>query len=131
MYFSDRASKVNLNELAGVINDNTKLGNIKRQLNVVKKGKKVVSVPLPKHEKQKVGSLFLCFTSQSTIFSSPEPKAQGELIVWGSSRRPSVRLSVRASTLSNMNISETGWPIIIKFHQEHHWGGGLTALVFG
>ena len=39
--------------------------------------------------------------------------------------------SVRASTLSNVNISETRWPIIIKFHQEHHWGGGLTALGFG
>ena len=26
-----------------------------------------------------------------TLFSSPEPKAQGELIVWDSSRRPSVR----------------------------------------
>ena len=29
------------------------------------------------------------------IFSSPEPKAQGELIVWDSSQRPSVRVSVR------------------------------------
>ena len=34
-------------------------------------------------------------------------------------------------TLSNMNISETSWPIIIKFYQEHYWGGGLTALGFG
>ena len=39
----------------------------------------------------------------------------------------SVRVSVRASTLSNMNISETSWPIVIKFHLEHHWGGGLAA----
>ena len=38
--------------------------------------------------------------------------------------------SVRPFTLSNMNISETSWPIIIKFHQEHHWGGVLTALGF-
>ena len=60
------------------------------------------------------------------IFSSSEPKAQGKLIVWDSSWRP----SVRASTLSNMNISETSWPIVIKFHLEHHWGGGLTALGF-
>ena len=29
------------------------------------------------------------------IFSSPEPKAQGELIVWDSIRRASVRPSVR------------------------------------
>ena len=60
------------------------------------------------------------------VFSSPEPKAQGELIVWDSSRRR----SVRPFTLSNKNISETSWPIIIKFHQKHHWGGGLTALGF-
>ena len=65
------------------------------------------------------------------IFSSPEPKAQGELIVWDSSRRPCMRPYVRPSTLSNMNISETSWPIIIKFHQKHHWGGGLAALGFG
>ena len=68
------------------------------------------------------------------LFSSSEPKALGELIVWDSSRRPSVcpcvSPCVRASTLSNMNISEIGWPIIIKFHQKHHWGGGLTALGF-
>ena len=61
------------------------------------------------------------------VFSSPEPKAQGELIGWESSGRPSVRLS----TLSNMNISEISWLIVIKFHQKHHWGGGLTPLGFG
>ena len=61
------------------------------------------------------------------IFSSPEPKAQGELIGWESSGRPSVCLS----TLSNMNISEISWLIVIKFHQKHHWGGGLTPLGFG
>ena len=61
------------------------------------------------------------------IFSSPEPKAQGELIVWDSSRRR----CVRPFTLYNMNISETSWPIIIKFHQKHYWGGGLIALGFG
>ena len=67
----------------------------------------------------------------SLVFSSPEPKAQGELIGWESSGRPSVRLSVRLSTLSNMNICEISWPIVIKFHQKHHWGGGLTVLGFG
>ena len=30
-----------------------------------------------------------------------------------------------------MNISETSWPIIIKFHLKHYWGGGLVALGFG
>ena len=64
------------------------------------------------------------------IFSSPEPKAQDELIVWDSSRRPCVRPSLHPFKLSNINISETSWPIIIKFHQKHHWGRGLTALGF-
>ena len=31
----------------------------------------------------------------TAIFSSPEPKAHGELIVYQASRRPCVRLSVR------------------------------------
>ena len=37
--------------------------------------------------------------------------------------------SVRPFALSNINISS--WPIVIKFHLEHHWGGGLAALGFG
>ena len=53
-----------------------------------------------------------CGKFKGLFFSAPEPK-------------------VCPSTLSNMNISETSWPIIIKFHQEHHWGGGLTAIGFG
>ena len=35
--------------------------------------------------------------------------------------------SVRASTLSNMNISETSRPIMIKFYLKHHWGWGKAA----
>ena len=58
-----------------------------------------------------------------TFFSSPEPKALGELIGWDSSRCP----LVCPFTLSDMNISET----IIKFHLKHYWGGGLAALGFG
>ena len=38
--------------------------------------------------------------------------------------------SVRASTLSNMNISETSRPITTKFYLKHHWGGGKAALGF-
>ena len=34
-------------------------------------------------------------------------------------------------TLSDMNISETSRPIIIKFHLKHHWGEVLAALGFG
>ena len=43
----------------------------------------------------------------------------------------SVRPSVRASTLANMNISETSRPITTKFYLKHHWGGGKAALRFG
>ena len=43
----------------------------------------------------------------------------------------SVCASICPSTLSNKNISETSWQIVIKFHQKHYWGGGLTALSFG
>ena len=43
----------------------------------------------------------------------------------------SVHASIRAFTLSDMNIIKTSWLIIIKFHQKHHWGGGLAALGFG
>ena len=42
----------------------------------------------------------------------------------------SVRVSVRASTLSNMYISETSRPITTKFYLKHHWGGGKAALGF-
>ena len=42
----------------------------------------------------------------------------------------SVRASVRASTLSNMNISETSRLITTKFYLKHHWGGGKAALGF-
>ena len=38
---------------------------------------------------------------------------------------------MRASTLSNINISETSKPIAIKFYLKHHWGGGKAALGFG
>ena len=37
----------------------------------------------------------------------------------------------RQCTPSDMNISETSWGIIVKFHLEHHWDGGLTALGVG
>ena len=73
---------------------------------------------------------FSCFLWANDFFSSPEPKALGELIGWDSSRRP----SVRPFTLSDMNISETSWPIIIKFRLKHHWGGdwlAMAALCFG
>ena len=64
------------------------------------------------------------------VISSPEPKAHGELLVYQSSRCPSVRPWVRPSTLLN-NISETSGPIATKFYLKHHWGGGKAALCFG
>ena len=36
-----------------------------------------------------------------------------------------------SSTISNMNISATSWPITMKFYQKHHWDGGKAALGFG
>ena len=30
-----------------------------------------------------------------------------------------------------MNISETSWPITMKFYQKHHWDRGKAALGFG
>ena len=38
--------------------------------------------------------------------------------------------SVRALTLSNMNISATSRPIATQFYLDHHWGGGKVALGF-
>ena len=58
-------------------------------------------------------------------------RLRGELIVYRSSRRPSVRACVRVFTLSNMNISETNGSIATKFYLKHHLGGGLAALGFG
>ena len=41
-----------------------------------------------------------------------------------------MRPSVRALTLSNMNISATSGPIITRFYLKHHWGGGKAVLCF-
>ena len=64
------------------------------------------------------------------FISSPEPKAHGELIVYQSIRRPSVRPSVRKH-FQKANISATSGPIVNKFYLKHHWGGGKAALGFG
>ena len=71
------------------------------------------------------------FCLRFLIFSSPEPKAQGELIVYLSSRRLSVCLAVCLWTFSNSNNSANSWPIVTKFKQNHHWGEGKAALGFG
>ena len=38
--------------------------------------------------------------------------------------------SVRALTLSNMDISTTSRSLAIKFYLKHHWGGGKAASGF-
>ena len=38
--------------------------------------------------------------------------------------------SVRALTLSNMNISATKRPIGMKFYLKQHWGGGKALVGF-
>ena len=58
-------------------------------------------------------------------------RLRSELIVYRSSRRPSIRACVCVSTLSNMNISKTNGSIATKFYLKHHWVGGLAALGFG
>ena len=63
------------------------------------------------------------------IFSSPEPLgSQGELIVYPSSRRPSV--SVRPP-FSKIFFSETAWPIKAKFYVEPPWEGGTKVYING
>ena len=37
---------------------------------------------------------------------------------------------MRASTFSNMNISETSRPIAIKFYLKHHWSEGKASVGF-
>ena len=45
--------------------------------------------------------------------------------------RPSVRPSVCAFTLSNMNISATSGQIVSRFYLKYHLDGGKAALCFG
>ena len=45
--------------------------------------------------------------------------------------RAGVRPCAGVSTLSNMNIFETGWSSAVKFYPKHHLGGGKPALGFG
>ena len=42
-----------------------------------------------------------------------------------------MRLCVHASTLLNINISETSGPFATKFNLKHHWDGGKAVLCFG
>ena len=62
---------------------------------------------------------------RQAVFSSPEPLgSQGELIVYPSSRHPSV-VRPPFSKIS----SETAWPIIAKFYVEPPWEGGTKVYI--
>ena len=67
---------------------------------------------------------------QQLLLAHLSRRLRGELLVYRSSRRPSVSASVRLFTLSNMNISATSWPIGMKFYLKHHWGGGKASVGF-
>ena len=72
--------------------------------------------------------LFLsCINMDEVVFSSPEPKAHGELI---DTSPAGVCVCIRPLTLSNMNISATSWQIVTKFYLKHEWGGGKAASGF-
>ena len=64
-------------------------------------GRDVFLLVLQSESKAHKNSFFDLFSiylkCEIVIFNSPEPKAQGELIVWDSSLRPSVCPSVRPS----------------------------------
>ena len=67
--------------------------------------------------------------------SSPEPLgSQGELIVYPSSRRPSVvrpSSSVGCPPFSKIFSSETAWPIKAKFYVEPPLEGGTKVYING
>ena len=58
------------------------------------------------------------------IISSSEPKAHKVSLKY--TNGPS-SVGPWSSTLSNLNISEASWLILIKFYVQHHWGGGKAA----
>ena len=65
----------------------------------------------------------------SALFSSPEPKAHMCAYSIHMVRRPSVRRP--RFTISNMIISATSGPIIMKFCQKHTLDEGKASFCFG
>ena len=63
---------------------------------------------------------------QKVLLAHLSRRLIGELIVYRSSRRP----SVRPFTHSNMNISAISWLIGIKFYLKQHLGGGKASVGF-
>ena len=71
--------------------------------------------------------MYISVVFNNPIFSSPEPSAHGELIVYQSSRRPCIHLCVHTFKHEYLHTSK---PIATKFYQKHHWGGGKAASGF-
>ena len=67
----------------------------------------------------------------ATFLADRSRRLMGEHIVYQSSWRPSVHVSVCVFTHSNMNVSETNGLIATKFYLNHHWVRGKAALGFG
>ena len=85
---------------------------------------------LQKAEKCQITNRLQAATKGFQFLAHLSRRLIGELVVYRSSRRPSVRPCVRLLTLSNMNISATSWPIGMKFYLKHHWGGGKASVGF-
>ena len=79
---------------------------------------------------QSIGFIQLVVSGRNS-FSSPEPSgSQGELIVYPSSRRPSVHPH-RRPPFSKIFSSETAWTIKAKFYVEPPWEGGTKVYING
>ena len=73
---------------------------------------------------------WFCLDVYCNFLAHLSRRLRDELIVYRSSRCPSVCASVRLFTLSNMNISATSWPIGMKFYLKHHYGGRKAPVGF-
>ena len=71
------------------------------------------------------------FKKNSQFLAHLSGRLRSELIVYQSSRRPSVCPSVSVFSLTNMNISETNGLIATKFYLKHYGVGGKAAFGFG
>ena len=74
---------------------------------------------------------FFSYKTLVPIFSSPEPKAHGELIVYRSIRRPSVRPLVRASVnIFQLEYLRNQWANCNEILSEVSLGWGIDCIRF-
>ena len=52
-------------------------------------------------------------------------------LILGRIRPLTLELNDENFTLSNLNISEASWPVLIILYVQHHWGEGQAAQGFG